>query len=243
MALPAMLRPLAAVLRPYRKPIQRLLRPAIWGTLRSTEPRSRHWGTDRGTPIDRYYIESFLAEFAADVHGTVLEVADPAYTRRFGGSRVTREEVVSIAPGPDVTIVGDMTQPGVLPREHYDCIILTQTLHFIFDKHAAIAALYDALQPGGVLLITVPGISQISRFDEELTGDYWRFTTASLPRVLASKFPSDAITVRCYGNVMSATGLLQGIATEEVTPRELDHHDPLYQVTIAARAVKPSTSS
>lgn len=243
MPLPETLRPLVSMFAPYRKPIRRLLRPAIWGTLRSTEPKSRHWGTDRGKPIDRYYIEAFLTEFSGDIHGTVLEVADPGYTRKFGGKRVTREEVVSVAAGPDVTIIGDMTQPGVLPHDHYDCIILTQTLHLIYDKYRAIASLYDALKPGGVLLVTVPGISQISRFDHELTGDYWRFTTASLPRVLASKFPNDAVTIRCYGNVMSATGLLHGIASEEVTIEELDAHDPLYQVTVAARAVKPASTS
>jgi hypothetical protein len=33
------------------------------------------------------------------------------------------------------------------------------------------------LKPGGVLLATVSGISQISRYDMYRWGDYWRFTT------------------------------------------------------------------
>ena len=32
-----------------------------WGDLRRTDPVSRDWGYDRGTPIDRRYIEEFLA--------------------------------------------------------------------------------------------------------------------------------------------------------------------------------------
>ena len=46
---------------------------------------SRDFGFDRGTPIDRYYIESFLSTHASDIRGHVLEVADNTYTRRFGG--------------------------------------------------------------------------------------------------------------------------------------------------------------
>jgi hypothetical protein len=41
-----------------------------------------------------------------------------------------------------------------------------------------------------------------------------------------------------YGNVLAATAFLQGIAWNELRPEELDYRDPMYQVSIAARAVK-----
>ena len=66
--------------------------PVGWvnfGRLSSTIPISRNFGLDRGTAIDRYYIEKFLAEHAADITGHVLEVGDDAYSRRFG-SNITR---------------------------------------------------------------------------------------------------------------------------------------------------------
>lgn len=53
----------------------------------------RH-GYDRGTPIERYYIERFLSEHAQRIRGSVLEVKDARYTRRFG--RGTRPHVVDI---------------------------------------------------------------------------------------------------------------------------------------------------
>src|ERR687895_460818 len=58
------------------------------GSLRRVTPISRNYGFDRGTPIDRHYIERFLTRHAGDVRGRVLEVGDDEYTRRFGGERV-----------------------------------------------------------------------------------------------------------------------------------------------------------
>ncbi len=40
-----------------------------WGSLRKTEPVSRAWGLDRGTPVDRYYIAQFLDQHAAAITG------------------------------------------------------------------------------------------------------------------------------------------------------------------------------
>lgn len=40
------------------------------------DPVSRTFGFDRGKPVDRWYIERFLAAHADDVRGRVLEVAE-----------------------------------------------------------------------------------------------------------------------------------------------------------------------
>lgn len=213
-----------------------MLRPTQWGDFRSLEPKSRHYGVDRGTALDRHYIEGFLASHKSDVRGVVLEVASDAYARRFGESRIERTEVISIAPGAGVTIVGDLTKAETLPRDHYDCIILTQTLCFIYDARAALVNCHAALKPGGVLLMTVPGICQISSFDDTLSGDYWRFTTASVQKLLDGIFAR--ADVRAYGNVLAATAYLHGIAKEELSAAELDHEDREYQLIIAARAVR-----
>ncbi len=224
------------MIRSVLKRLKRALDPMDWGSFRSHAPKSRHYGTDRGTALDRHYIEMFLAEHAKDVHGVVLEVASDAYARRFGGSRIEKTEVVSIVAGPGVTIVGDLTSPTTLPRNHFDCIILTQTLCFIYDFKAALANCHAALRKGGVLLMTVPGICQISSFDDGLTGDYWRFTVASTQRLVDEHFQDTA--VRSYGNVLAAVAYLHGLAKEELTREELDHHDREYQVIVAARGVQ-----
>lgn len=207
-------------------------------TWRKVSPVSKSFGFDRGLPIDRYFIESFLAEHAADVRGRVLEVGDDAYTRRYGGQQVVRSDVLHAIPGtPEATIIGDLSVEEGLPTDAFDCILLTQTLHVVYDVRAAARNVYRMLKPGGVLLATVPGISQISRWDTDRWGDYWRFTTMSAQRVFAEAGAMD-VQVKAFGNVLSSSAFLHGLAADELRKSELDHLDPDYELLIAIRAVK-----
>jgi glycosyltransferase involved in cell wall biosynthesis/SAM-dependent methyltransferase len=218
----------------------RLQPPTGWahlGSLRRTSPVSAFFGFDRGKPVDRYYIERFLSEHAADIRGRVLEVGDRDYTERFGGEHVERSDVLHARSGnPEATLVGDLTTGEGIPEGAFDCIILTQVLPFVWDVPAAIATARRALKPGGVLLATAPGISQISRHDADRWGDYWRFTSQSIRRLFEAAF--DDLTITTYGNALSATAFLHGLAAEELRPRELDERHPDYEVTIAIRAVR-----
>ena len=210
------------------------------GSLRRTRPISANYGFDRGTPVDRQYIHRFLQAHAGDVKGRVLEVGDDEYTREFGGSRVTSSEVLHAAEGnPRATVVADLTDAPQLESGVYDCLICTQTLLLIYDVRAAVATLERILAPGGVLLLTVPGVSRICREEAETWGDFWRFTSMSLTRLLEERFPREAIEVQAFGNVLTAVAMLHGIAAEELTGGELDASDPDYEVTLAARVVKP----
>lgn len=209
-----------------------------FGDLKRLTPVSRVFGFDRGTPVDRYYIERFLARNANDIRGRVLEVGDDSYTRRFGGERVTQRDVVHVSPEhPHATIIADLASADHIPSDSFDCIILTQTLHLIYDVGAAISTLHRILKPGGVLLITVPGISQIDHYDWAGSW-YWSFTTHSARRLCEQAFFPEKIHVETHGNVLAATAFLQGIALEELRADELDFMDRDYQVTIAVRAVK-----
>jgi SAM-dependent methyltransferase len=211
-----------------------------FGDLRRVEPISRVFGFDRGRPVDRYYIESFLGRHAADVRGRVLEVGDASYTRQFGGDRVTRSDVLHVSEGaPGATVVADLSDAGHVPSDAFDCVVLTQTLHLVYDVRAAIRTLHRILAPGGVLLCTFPGISQIDRYDWHDTW-YWSFTALAARRMFGEVFPADNLTVETHGNVLAAVAFLQGLAVEELSPEELDHHDPDYEVTVAVRAVKES---
>ena len=86
----------------------------------------------------------------------------------------------------------------------------------------------------------VPGVSRICRPEADAWGDWWRFTSMSLRRLLQERFPADAVYVEAYGNVLTATAMLHGIAAEELKTGELDAKDPDFEVTLAARAVKPT---
>ncbi len=217
--------------------LRRVVRPAWLGTLRRTTPLSDYWGYDRGTPIDRYYIERFLDECRSDIRGHVLEVKNSEYTQRFGAA-IVRSDVLDIDPtNPHATIVVDLAAAYCIPTDTFECVILTQTLQYIYHPQAAIAQVYRILRPGGVLLMTVPGIIKM---DPNFVGtDYWRFTVDSCAALASEAFGAEAITVRTYGNVLSAIAFLTGLAHEELSPRELDTRDPAYQLVIAVRAVKP----
>lgn len=211
-----------------------------FGSLRRLEPISRVFGFDRGHAICRYYIEEFLKKYSEDIRGHVLEIGDSTYTTRFGGRYVTKSDVLHVwDDNPKATIVADLTCADHIPSDTFDCIIFTQTLQFIYDFRAAVHHLYRILKPGSVLLATLHGISQISRYDMDRWGEYWRFTTLSAQRLFSEFFPPESVTVESYGNVLTAVAYLHGLAVEELRRQELDYHDPDYQALIAVRAVKP----
>ena len=201
------------------------------GRAGSATPLSDHFGFDRGKPIDRHYIESFLTAHRADIRGSVLEVADDGYSRRYGGG-ITSQDILDLDKhNPRATIVGDIAEGTALPPATFDCIVLTQTLHLIFELDAAVAHLRQALKPGGVLLVTVPGISQI---DTDIEWN-WSLTEQSLKRLLDKHF--DDVSVQTYGNLFAATAFLHCAAVQETSVRKLDKLDPTYPVIVAARAV------
>ena len=213
-----------------------------FGDLRRLAPISREFGFDRGVPIDRYYVEGFLARHAADIRGHVLEVGDDSYMCRFGGERVLKKDILHVAEGnPAATIVADLARADHIPSNLFDCIILTQTLHLVYNVDAALQTLRRILKPGGVLLATFPGISQVS-IDEWSECWYWSFTQHSAHRMFEKAFPADHLKIQSYGNVLAATAFLQGLAVDELDPEELDHSDPQYQTLITVRAVKPERS-
>lgn len=214
-----------------------------FGNLRRLKPISSDWGSERGKPIDRYYIERFLAAHSVDIQGHVLEIGDDTYTRTFGDERVIQSHVLHVAESKSqVTIIGDLTRADHIPSDTLDCIILTQTLQTIYDVPAAVRTVYRILRPGGVVLVTIPGISKISRYDMDRWGYYWSFTTQSARRLFEVAFPADHVEVCAHGNVLAAIGFLHGLAAEELSRKELDYEDPDYELLITLRAVKPEVT-
>ena len=209
-----------------------------FGALGTTRPVSMDFGWDRGTPIDRYYIDRFLEQYQGDIAGRVLEVGDSEYSRRFGGARVTQQDVLHLyRTGAGITIAGDLTLPGVLPENTFDCIVFTETLQFVFDLDAAITRLHGALKPGGVLLLTAPGIRQNER-TEWSEHWCWCFTKTAIQRLFVRCFEAESMQVESRGNVFAATAALQGVAVEEVDRAKLDVDDPAYPFFVSLRAQK-----
>jgi SAM-dependent methyltransferase len=210
-----------------------------FGDLRRLAPISSTWGFDRGVPVDRFYIDRFMRSHERDVRGRVLEIANPAMTRRYGGDRVTRSDVLHpvAAPAP-VTLVGDLATGEGIPEAAFDCAIVTQTLLLVYDVQAAIRTLGRILAPGGVALVTVPGITKISREDMDQWGQFWSFTSASLRRLFNESFDSERVSIEAYGNVLAATAFLHGLSADELTEDELLHRDRDFEVLLAVRAAR-----
>lgn len=211
-----------------------------FGDLRRLEPISRHYGADRGgRPIDRHYIERFLARNSADVRGSVLEAGDDDYTRRYGGGAVSRRDILNVtADNPRATIVADLAHAPQIPDASFDCVILTQVLYLIYDARSAVRTVHRILKPGGVLLLTVPGITQVPHGTVWAHTWYWAFTDVSVRRMLGEEFGDARVTVESGGNVLAATAFLHGLAAEELAPEELDACDPDYPIVVTARAQK-----
>lgn len=211
-----------------------------FGDLRRVTPVSTLFGLERGRPIDRHYIERFLADHARDIRGRALELGDATYLRRFGNGRVERMDVLHVVAGnPEATIVGDLTHAPHIPDDTYDCVVFTQSLQMIYDMRAALATLHRILKPGGVLLLTSAGLAKIGRrLGRDDWGEWWRITAQSAERLLGDAFPGGAVSVVTYGNVLAATAFLHGLAAEELAPAELDYVDPDFEVIVAVRAVK-----
>jgi glycosyltransferase involved in cell wall biosynthesis/SAM-dependent methyltransferase len=207
-------------------------------TLSRTRPVSLDFGFDRGTPVDRYYIEAFLHRCTADIKGRVLEIGDDSYTRRFGGGNVTIADVLHIDPEhPQATIIGDLSKMETLPADSFDCMILTQTLHLIYDLQAAALTIHHAMKAGGVALLTVPGISQVDR-GEWAASWYWAIMPTAALKLFGEIFGVNNVEVASHGNVYAATAFLQGLAVEEVSTRKLDVYDPSYPLVVTIRLRK-----
>jgi SAM-dependent methyltransferase len=210
-----------------------------WGSLRRLSPISRSYGIDRGTPIDRYFIDDFIAANRRFIRGRVLEVGGDVYATRFGGGRIDRLDILHAAPGnPAATIVDDLAVGNDIPSATFDCFICVQTLQYIPDAAAAVRTVWRLLRPGGVFLGTVPGICY-----HNIESDPWPyfapFSRWSARRLFTQVFPSDKVRVRSHGNVLTATAFLHGLSAEELTQAELDHRDDGYQFAITIRAIKP----
>ena len=217
--------------------VRRLVRPAWPAVLRRRTPVSRYWGFDRGTPVDRYYIERFLGECAGDIRGRVLEVQDRMYTNHFGMS-VDQSEVLDVDAGnPRATIVADLATADAIADDTFDCIVLTQTLQLIYDVHSAVAHCHRILRRDGVLLATVPAVSRVVG-DPEAPLDHWRFTTSSCRRLFGDRFGEQHVSVYSYGSLATVCAFLYGLAREELPQRRLEFRDPRFPLIVAVRAVK-----
>lgn len=197
-----------------------------------SEPISRVFGLDRGKAIDRVYIEDFLEAHKMDIHGRVLEIAENTYTLQYGEQRVKESCILHVNGTGENAIKGNLETGEGLNENSFDSMIITQTLMFLLDVNSAVGNIYRALKQGGTALITVAGISQVSRYDDDRWGHYFGFYETGIRKLCCQVFGEKNVEIKCYGNVKTAAAMLYGLCSEDLQPEDFKTCDQDYPVII-----------
>jgi hypothetical protein len=197
-----------------------------WGNLRRTRPFSEAYGFERGIPIDRYYLHTFLEAHRQLITGDVLEVQGASYAERFGHG-LTRADSFDIDARFKPTYLCDFAHAGgVIPDHAYDCLLLPNTLPHFRELDRCLAQALRVVRPGGVILASAAGVLPLTRD----VPDYWRLTPDGWRETLTAAWPGATLDVRGRGNCLAAVGAQLGLALEELSPAELDVQDPRFPV-------------
>jgi len=215
--------------------IERGLPAVRWGNLRRTRPISESYGFDRGTPIDRFYLDRFLSAHAAAITGTVLEIQVNSYTKKFGRD-VRVSHTLDITPQFAPTHLCDLALADrLIPEATYDCVLLPNTLQHLRDLEPALKNAMRMLKPGGTLLASAAGLARLT----EPNADFWRCSAEGWRLIAARVWPGCEVEIDASGNCLAAVAGLHGIAVEELDAHELEYQDDRFPVLITICCRKP----
>jgi SAM-dependent methyltransferase len=208
----------------------------------STRPLSTVYGFDRGNqnPVDRRYIEEFLAQNTKFIQGRCIEVKHDTYLRRFGAERVISSNVLDVnADNPCANVVGDLQDLKTVADASYDCAVVTNTLQYLRDPRRGVSELHRILAPGGTALVTLPCLGRPGAEEFAVVDgiDYWRFMPAGVAALFADL--SWDVDVARYGNALVGTAIWHGMAIEDLPRRAWQINDAAWPCVIGVRARKP----
>ena len=203
-----------------------------WGDLRRANPFCPRFGYSRGSPIDRYYLNLFVAEIRDQVRGDVVEVGgNNCNKNEYGFSRASRYRGLDVVASPGVDLVGDAAQPQCLPPSSLDGLVIFNVLEHTPRPWEIVANMRLWLREGGVACCMVPNAQRLHKAPE----DYWR----PLPAALMEMFTGwSERRLYQYGNPVSTVASLMGIAAEELKEAELLDYHPDYPVVSCIFAKK-----
>lgn len=201
-------------------------------------PVSRYFGSERGKPVDRFYIEEFLEKNKECVCGSVMEFGDDTYSKMYGGDRILHQYIAHVNRSDTCYTKIDLgTGEGVID-ELADCIICTQVLQYVPNLKSAFSNIYRMLKPNGVALISVPGIKSISLQDDDNWGDRWSFTVRSVKELCMTIVDQESFSVESFGNVKVTIAYLYGLCVEDLKIEDFDYLDTQYPFLICAKIKK-----
>ncbi len=168
-----------------------------------------------------------------------MEVKEDRYAHRYGGERVSKTDILDVnRENTMANILADIRDLEGIPDDVYDCFIITQVFQYVDDLDAAIRSSRRVLKPGGCLLVTVPTLGKLDGQEDNVVGHYWRLTRDSARYLFEKHFPRENLEIQAWGNVLVATGMLQGWAIEDIGRDKLEYFDPLFACGVTIRAIK-----
>jgi len=212
----------------WARTVSRGLERPSWGNLRRVTPLSTVYGFDRGTPIDRYYVDKFFSARTDRITGRVLEIQTTDHIRRYG-SNVTAADTLDVNPSFNPTYCCDLADAAIVPTGTYDCFLLPNSLCFIRDLDAALREARRIVRGGGAILATIPGFVPLTPDAE----DYWHASADGWKVIAGRAWPDCYTSVETYGNCLAAAAAMYGVSVEELTSAELDVNDPRYPVLVS----------
>lgn len=199
------------------------------------KPVSEQFATERGTPVDRYYINEFLSRHSSYIAGDVLEVEDNAYTKKFGGRAVNNTMVMDVdSQRPEITFTANLETGEGIKDKIADCFILTQTLMYIYDLRAAAKNISRLLKPNGTALITCSGISQNSKRCMDSYGSYFNFNEAVFRKMFGNENNMQVIETGSFGNVKTVSAHINGLCCEDLADADFIPEDKCYPLIVYA---------
>ncbi len=224
--------------------LTRKFHPIIWGDLGRVKPVSTIFGLDRGAPIDRYYIEDYLKKNSQYITGRAVEVGETTYLEKYGDPRVEKitfiySESNQKSDKNGSILIANFLKKETIPQGYADCLVATQVFNVIYEIKTVFINIRRMLKENGMLIATLPGICQLSRYDADRWGDYWRFTPQGVSKLLEEVFGKGKFSICAYGNAMAACCQIQGVAVEDLPDSSLlDEQDQDFPVIIGFTAWK-----
>ena len=213
-------------------------------TLNSINKYSEKFGFDRGTPIDRYYIDEFIRNLELNNEfNTALEFGELNYVEQFNVSHKFFLSHPDFSKSKDTKnqILFDLNTQKKYDGQKFDLIISTNVINFTKNPFVTLRHHIDMLNIDGTIFLTASSSMPISQFDAERWGDYWRFTPDAMHHLLENL--DCEYQVESLGNFKSSVAFLCGLASEEMEESDLKEKDNRYPLLVVALIKKKRYSA
>ncbi len=184
--------------------------------------------------IPGQYILIFIRENSKFITGNVLEIENDKFSRYFK-NQIKHLDILDIDESNlQANIHADLRTKKGLPKEKYDCIILTHVLDCIDDYESALKNIKYMLKKDGVLLCTIPCLERVSN----KTKTYFRFTQYGASFLFNKLFGKGNFNISFYGNLYSTIMYLNGFKFSKLNLKYFKYNDLKFPILIAIVARK-----